>query len=159
ARQDLGIFGDLLGEERKRIFNEWNKKLDLLFQHFEISTSDPDCWQLLATALALKHVRGFHLVDPRRRRGRRKSWTVLEAKALLNAIEAHSVKRTLKARISAAMKQPNWRWGKNIASIQTRYHEAKKGLAHSDVLPPMAPTLGLGAEWMHQRGATKKQRG
>ena len=156
VRRHLGILGDLVGEEQKRIYNEWNKKLDLLLQHFEISTSDLDCWQLLATALALTHVRGFQLVGPQKRRGRRKTWTVSEAKALVETIDSYSEKRTLKARFNAAMKHPDWRWGKNSASIETRYYEAKKRLGPFDTSPLKRP-FDLRFEWMRQRVATKQR--
>jgi hypothetical protein len=123
------------------------ERFSALFAHYQITPDRPSSWQELAIALALDHVEGFQLVDPPKKRGPRLRWSVEECRALLAAVKAQRHgRRTIKAAIKAAMKQPDWRWGNSIDSAETRHSEAKRRVAEHERLVASLerlPTLGM----------------
>jgi hypothetical protein len=49
--------------QRQHLNREWNAKIRLLIEHYEINPSDPHRWQKLAIQLALDHVPGMQVVS------------------------------------------------------------------------------------------------
>ena len=130
-RPAVGLLRDLDRSEQKQIKREIGKKLGLLFQHYKIPTTAEDRWQSLAISLAFTHVPGFAIVDPPARAGRPRRWDYNESQNLVNLIDAINAehKRGIKDAISIAAKRHRSTLGSNLATLETRYYEAKKRLA------------------------------
>ena len=137
----------------------WDKKLGLLFEFFEIDPMADGSWEALACALAIRHVPGFQLTEPKRKRGAKRKWDRAEQLALIDAIDRQrtaSKRVSLKAAIRAAMKSRDWRWGKDSTSVESRYYEARKNIStNHNWIGGRAGVLGLQAHWIDARVRTK----
>jgi hypothetical protein len=105
--------------------DDFAQRLALLFRHFGIDLALPpeNLWFQLAVKLAVTHVPGFG-VRSLKQKGAKRKWTPEERRALVEAVDAQNKGKGLKVAIRSAMKQPGWKWKKNVPSIETRYHEA-----------------------------------
>ena len=138
-----------LFEGNKDIVRKMNEKIPLLFRHYKITFDEPQCWRELALRLALVHVDGFQIVEPARKRGRRKSWTPQEDREFIEAIDAHrrGGKLSVKVGIKSAQKKGTWRWNIRGESAEARYHEAKNRTAEEERISkllrdhPLDPSL------------------
>jgi len=115
----------LEGDLKALVFEEIIKKIFLLIDHYQIDTAIPaeQIFLNLACRLASDHVPGFRIFNSRKR-GAKPKWTLDECRALVDIVNANKTRKGLKAAITAAMKQPAWRWNRKVPSIEARYREA-----------------------------------
>jgi hypothetical protein len=149
-----GILGPALNHELE---NQYRLKIELLVRHYKIDTNLPfeRVLSLLALELALAHVPGFRIATPKQR-GRKKHWHLREAKALVAAIDEKRTRKGIKVAIAQAMKKNDWKWGRNIRSIETRYHEAKRQIDQRAMESIITSGLLSGLDVFAPRKATKK---
>lgn len=128
----------------KAVTDELLRRHLLLLDHYKIDRTKPikQIYFLLSLGLALDHVPGMQFVLPARR-GRKQKWNDDEAAALVTAIDTARSKSGLKGAMRTAMKTEGWRWGQNIRSIESRYHEARRRLALSEALEQLGPLARL----------------
>ena len=107
--------------------NEFRRKFALLLEHYKIdpNLSAEQKFIALSLELAYAHVPGFNIIVPKRK-GRKKRWDLAEACRIVAAVDAHKGSKGIKVAIGSAIKQKDWRWGRNISGITTRYYEAKR---------------------------------
>ena len=113
--------------------HEFGRKFVLLLEHYKIDPNLPreQKFYSLSLELAFAHVPGFNIVASKRK-GRKKKWDLVEARSIVAAVDAHKNSKGIKVAIGSAIKQKDWRWGRNISSIETRYHEAKRKIMQDD---------------------------
>ena len=117
---------------KRRLLELRFEKLLLLLRHYEIPTSEHNQWLILAWHLACDFVPGMQVVDrlPKRARPREK-WGLELAHQLcdvIDTIRAEHPGRSIAHAIKIAQKRHPNEWGKYKAStLETRYHEIKKG--------------------------------
>jgi hypothetical protein len=127
---------------RDEIERRRRDKLLLLFDHYEIRQDDENSWRKLATALAMKHVRGMHAYleePPKTKVGAKKIWPAGRGDELMLAVEAIRIKKdvatsqrghpTIRGAIKELHKEDKDRkkWGQSTwEALEARHREAKK---------------------------------
>jgi hypothetical protein len=104
----------------------WASKMQLLFKHYEIDPSDEQCWQKLATSLALAHVPGLQVVENRPKPGRKPTWKTGLDDEFVRAVEVKSRtgKSTMEA-IDELRKEPRWKHYSR-QNLAARYRESRR---------------------------------
>jgi hypothetical protein len=130
----------LEGDLDELVFEEVSKKFGALIDHYQIDLALPaeQIYLRLAYLLASHHVPGFRISNPQKR-GPKPKWTLDECRALVDTVNANKAGKGLKAAISKAMKQPEWSWGRDVHSIETRYHEAVRTIQRFEFLRSHSP--------------------
>src|SRR5262245_49230499 len=130
----------LEGDLHELVLEEIKKKFVALIDHYQIDRALPDeeIFFQLAHCLASDHVPGLRISNPPKQ-GAPPKWTLDEYRALVDMVNAHKTGKSLKAAMNEAMKQPGWRWGRNIRSIEARYHEALRFIQLSEFLRDHSP--------------------
>jgi hypothetical protein len=143
--------------------HEIGRKFALLLNHYKIDLNLPPerVFYSLAVNLAFAHVPGFKIVFPKSK-GRKKKWDLAEARDLVAAVDAHRSSKgiRIKVAIGSAIKQKDWRWGRNTPSIETRYHEARRQIMRYKLamrLPPLERLLAFGVP-LSQRATKERSR-
>jgi hypothetical protein len=132
----LPLEGDLV----ELVSEEFLKKIRALTDRYQIDRTLPpeQIYFRLAFLLASHHVPGFRIIN-QQKRGAKPKWTLNECRALVDTVNANKTGKGLKAAISKAMKQPGWRWKRNIRSIGARYHEAVRTIQRFEFLRSHSP--------------------
>ena len=150
----------LEGDLDALMFEEISQKIPALIDHYQIDRALPaeQIFPLLALHLAFDHVPGFRISSPRKR-GAKPKWTLNECRALVDLVNAHKTRKgMLKVAITKAMKQPEWRWGRDVPSIETRYHEAVRTIQHFGFLRnhPAWEAAGELMKWYRPESTRKR---
>ena len=117
-----------------KVKHEVERKFGLLLKHHKIDPNLPPERLLLVLSLklAFSHVPGFEIIISKRR-GRRKIYDLEGARRIVAAVDAHKSSKGIKVAIASAIKQKDWTWGRNIPSIATRYHEARRQIMRHEL--------------------------
>jgi hypothetical protein len=144
----------LEGDPDALVFEEILKKIRALIDHYQIDRALPaeQLFLQLACHLAFDHVPGF---SSPRKGGAKPKWTLDECRALVDTVNANKTGKGLKVAITKAMKQPEWRWGQDVHSIETRYHEAVRTIQRFEFLRSHSPEEAFAA-LMTWYGPTKR---
>jgi hypothetical protein len=136
-RTPINPTGDLDTDKR-----EVTRSLALLIEHYIIDPSLPPerVWTSLAINLAFAHVPCFQ-IRVSKKKGRRIKWDLEEARRLVAAVDAHKSSKGIKVAIGLAIKEKDWGWGREIGSIETRYHEAKRQIMRYELAMRHPPYL------------------
>jgi len=128
----------LEGDLDALVQEELSKRIAALIERYHIDPGLPaeQVYLTLACRLAFDHVPAFRI--SRKRRAKPK-WTLDKYRALVDAVDANRTGIGLKAAINRAMEQPGWRWGRDIRSIEARYHEAVRIIQRSEYLCGHSP--------------------
>ncbi len=109
---------------------EYDRKLDLLFDHYSISKGDPDCWEHLSRCLAVNLVSGFN-TKVKEKIGRNKEWDSIRLTKLFIAIERYMDTKDKKVTVDEAckvlIKQSPWKqMSIEPKTLVNRYVQAKE---------------------------------
>jgi hypothetical protein len=130
----------------KYLFNEQLGRINLLFEHYGIASSDRLRWHKLAFALALVHVPGFQLLDRSPKKGAPQKWSIETAKnfvRLIDQIRDEMIQKGKKGLITEAVDAAIKRGlvvGKKDPLVN-RYHDARKLIRRVDRLAKRFPRL------------------
>jgi hypothetical protein len=113
--------------EQERIERECAKKIALLFEHYKLADAEKPNWMSLAVCLAFDHVPGLAVVDPPRRRGRKRTWQAGLGDDLVRDVVAQKRNGSLTTRQAIAILRKHPPWERFTSqSLETRYREAMK---------------------------------
>jgi|APCry1669190731_1035312.scaffolds.fasta_scaffold53995_2 hypothetical protein len=118
----------IVATEQGEIDGERDKKMELLFKHYQIPRGNPNSWNLLALALAIDFVPGMKRgTPPVPRDGRPKTWKAGRGELLIAAVEAIMREKQVPETFAYHMVAQDEKW-KDVSakSIRNRYNEAKK---------------------------------
>lgn len=106
---------------------EFDRRLQLLADHYQAVDGQQIDWRKLANALAVTHVPGLTLQKDRpRRRGRLRRDDYELARLYQDVLDLYDQGKTI-ANACKILARPPSRWQKmNAASLETRFHEAKR---------------------------------
>ena len=108
--------------------NLWGHKIELLFEHYRISSDAQDRWHRLVIELAFAHVPGMAVAEKPSKRGPKPRWS-RDGERLIEAVEAVRQRQNLtsdRAALQSLKDENPQEWKSTLTSLETRLREARR---------------------------------
>jgi len=131
AQEDHSIvftrdFRESQGQDR--LIKLWERKIELLFEHYRISSDAQDRWHRLVIELAFAHVPGMAVAEKPSKRGPKPRWS-RDGERLIEAVEAVRQRQNLtsdRAALQSLKDEHPQEWKSTLTSLETRLREARR---------------------------------